>query len=221
MDTLPEGISTRSRGKSSAQGLRSAIITLEREHFDKCLDRFENDDSFIQASAMIVSARRRYITAAASSEAFSRLLHRNLDSGLVNVMEVESSSMSAIDLLSDVRKQDVLIAYSFMRYPQSTILLAKNWVAEGGQLVLITDDRNSPAAQYADVTIDVGSEGMVYLPSPTATSLATFILSNLVIASSKGAKRHLAARERASRGLGYFTGQDPLRSQYTDILPDD
>lgn len=221
MEALPNGALSRARGKSSAESLRSAIVNMEREHIGDMLGRFEQDDSFIRAASMIVSARRRYITAAGVSQAFAHLLHRNLDTGLVNVMEIESSSMSAIDLLSDVRKQDVLIAYSFVRYPKSTVVLARQWANAGGQLVLITDDDQGPAAKYANVTINVGAREMVYTYSPTGPAIATFILSNLIIASAKGSKRHLAARERAAEELGYFVEHNPLRSQYTDVLPDD
>jgi DNA-binding MurR/RpiR family transcriptional regulator len=194
----------RMQGKSSAESLQARLILQESRNLSNALDRIGEEGSLAKAAAQIVGARRRFVTGSGKSLAYANLLATDLSPGLSRVTLVDGTVVRAIDILSEVQESDVLVAFSFRRYRRETISICEQFAAAGGSVVAITDDETAPIVGIADVTITVPTTSASFTDSPTAVAATIHILSTLTTASSKGARRRLAERDRLSDELGIY-----------------
>ena len=193
---------------TSSAALQTRLIAAELENLAEVLDRLATDGSVRRAAAITVAARRRFVIGAGKSHAYANLLASDLSAAVAQVSLVDDSTMSTLDLLSDVRETDVLIAFSFRRYRRSTVEVAAGFHAAGGRVVAITDDASAPLARYADEVVEVATDSASYADSPTAVAATIHLLSTLTTASAKGAKRRFADRDRISATLGLYLDED-------------
>lgn len=193
----------RLRRRSSASALLGAVVDAERANLDHTLTRLQADGTLEQAAAKVVAARRRFVLGTAKSRAHATLLHLELSASLAGVTLVDEAS--AIDVLSDVRPTDVLVAFSFRRYARQTITVAREFARAGGHVVAITDAANSPLAAAGHTTVVVGTGSASFADSPTAISAVVHALATLTAASAKGARRRLARREELAQALTTYS----------------
>lgn len=189
--------------RSSASALLSAVAEAERANLDHTLTRLQADGTLELAAAKVVAARRRFVLGTAKSRAHATLLHLELSPSLAGVTLVDEGS--AIDVLSDVRPTDVLVAFSFRRYARQTVTVARAFARAGGHVVAITDDADSPLAAAGHTTVVVGTGSASFADSPTAISAVVHALATLTAASAKGARRRLARREELARALTTYS----------------
>lgn len=189
---------------TSSASLQARLIETELANLSEVFTRLTAEGSVRRAAALTVAARRRFVIGAGKSHAYASLLVADLATAMAQVSLVDDSSMSTLDLLSDVRESDVLIAFSFRRYRRSTIEIAEEFRRGGGTLVAITDDAGSPLARLAAETVEVATDSESYADSPTAVAATTHLLATLATASAKGAKRRFADRDRISTTLGIY-----------------
>lgn len=110
-----------------------------------------DEDSFDKAVNSIISAKNIYIFGAMSSNVLARFLDYYFQLIFDNVHFVQAVNTSGIyQQLIRIDKGDVLIAFSFPRYCQSTANAAKYAASCGAQIVAITDSAASPLGQLAD-----------------------------------------------------------------------
>lgn len=197
----------RLRRQSSASVLLNSVIEAERANLERTMAALQADGSLEQAAARIVAARRRFVLGSAKSRAHASLLHLELSAGLAGVSLIDEAAVRAIDVLSDVRATDVLVAFSFRRYARPTIVVAREFAAAGGHVVAITDDAGSPLAAAAQTTVVVGTGSASFSDSPTAISAVVHALATLTAASAKGARRRLARREGLSHTLAIYSDE--------------
>ena len=110
-----------------------------------------DEDSFDKAVNSIISAKNIYIFVAMRSNVLARFLDYYFQLIFDNVHFVQAVNTSGIyQQLIRIDKGDVLIAFSFPRYCQSTANAAKYAASCGAQIVAITDSAASPLGQLAD-----------------------------------------------------------------------
>jgi len=189
---------------TSSATLQSRLIASELDNLAEVLDRLVADGSVRRAAAVTVAARRRFVIGAGKSHAYANLLASDLAAAMAQVSLVDDSTVSTLDLLSDVRETDVLIAFSFRRYRRSTVEVAAGFHDAGGKVVAVTDDAAAPLARYADEVVEVATDSASYADSPTAVAAAIHLLATLATASAKGARRRFADRDRISARLGIY-----------------
>jgi DNA-binding MurR/RpiR family transcriptional regulator len=190
--------------RRSSTMLQKRVIERERELLSAAWDDVLADASIAEAAARIVGARRRLVIGSGRSHAYASLLAFDLGVGLSQVTLVDGTVVRAVDLLADVRADDVMIAFSLRRYRRYTVDIASAFAAAGGQLVAITDSVDAPLAKIANQTILVGTESASYLDSPTVVAAVVEVLATLTIASAKGARRRLGERERLTTALDLY-----------------
>ncbi|MEU4427599.1 SIS domain-containing protein [Actinoplanes sp. NPDC024001] len=191
--------------RRSAQVLKQRVLEQQRAEFDKALAWAAEQDAIERAAALIVSARRRYLLGSGKSLSYASLLASDLSAGLSGVHLVDGASLRPLDVLSDIRQGDLLVAVSMERYRRETVDVAAAYVRHGGDLVLITDADDAPLIGSATASIVIGSESASYANSPTSVVLALHLLATLTIASSKGAGRRLRDRDALASELGLYT----------------
>jgi len=193
--------------RRSAQVLKQRVLEQQRAEFDKALAWTAEQDSIELAAALIVSARRRFLVGYGKSLSFASLLAADLSAGLSGVHLVDGAQVRPLDVLSDIRQGDLLVAVSLERYRRETVDVASAYVRHGGELVLITDAEDAPLAGIATARIVVGSGSASYVNSPTSIVLALHLLATLTIASSKGAGRRLRERDELAAELNLYVDE--------------
>lgn len=194
----------RMQSNSSAVALQARLFEKELQNLADSFRRLTEDGSVVRAAAMVVAARRRFVVGAGKSFAYANLLAADMSAGLSQVTLVDGTVVRALDVLSDVRDSDILVAFSFRRYRRQTLLIAEQFVESGGTLVAITDDAESPLGKSAAESVVVPTGSASFADSPTAVASTIHLLSTLTTASSKGARRRIAERERIGRKLDIY-----------------
>lgn len=208
-DLRSPGERYRARMQStSSAALQTRLIAAELENLSEVLGRLTADGSVRRAASLTVAARRRFVVGAGKSHAYASLLAADLSAAVAQVSLVDDSSLSTLDLLSDVRESDVLIAFSFRRYRRSTVAVAEQFAAAGGTVIAITDDPAAPVARWASECVEVVTDSASYADSPTAVAATIHLLATLTTASAKGARRRFADRDRVSAALGIYLDED-------------
>jgi DNA-binding MurR/RpiR family transcriptional regulator len=199
----PERYDARLQRRSSTL-LQRRVVEQERASIDEALDQIESDESIAQAAARIVAARRRFIVGSAKSYSYASLLAFDLGAGLSQVTLVDGTVVRSVDVLADVRSNDLMVAFSFRRYRRDTVEIARRFVEAGGELVAVTDFEDAPLAKIADQCIYVATGSASYVDSPTVVASLLHVLATLTTASAKGARRRLVERDRLNAELGLY-----------------
>jgi DNA-binding MurR/RpiR family transcriptional regulator len=192
--------------RRSALALKHRVIDQERAQLDKALDWAREDPAFERVAAMIVAARRRFIMGAGKSFTYASLMAMDLSASIANVSLIDGTIVRPLDVLSDVRSTDVMVAVSLARYNRYTNDIARLFSDAGGTLVLITDSPDAPLNRYAAERLIVSTASASFANSPTAVALVIHILVTLTGASAKGARRRIQERDRLSAALNIYEG---------------
>ncbi|GAA4951960.1 MurR/RpiR family transcriptional regulator [Actinoplanes utahensis] len=194
--------------RRSAQVLKQRVLEQQRTEFEKALAWAAEQDAIERAAALIVSARRRHLLGYGKSLAYASMLATDLSAGLSGVQLIGDGSLRALDVLSDIRQGDLMVAVSMSRYRRETVEVAGAYARRGGDLVLITDADDTPLSHLATTSIVIGADSASYANSPTSVVLALHLLATLTIASSKGAGRRLRDRDALASELRIYAETD-------------
>jgi DNA-binding MurR/RpiR family transcriptional regulator len=208
LTTPDERYGARLQRRSTATALLQQVVAQETANLAATLERLQADGSLEQAARRIVAGKRRFVTGGSKSWSYASLLATDLSASMANVILIDGTVVRAVDVLSDVRPGDMLVAFSLRRYARSTIAIAEEFAAAGGTVVGITDDAESPVARVAEVSVVVGTDSASYADSPTAVAAVVHILATLAAASAKGARRRLARRDVLTARLGVYAEAD-------------
>jgi DNA-binding MurR/RpiR family transcriptional regulator len=190
--------------RSASTTLQRKIIARERRILANAFESLEVDGSAVQATALVVAARRRFVIGEGKSFAYATLLAGDLSAGLSQVTLIDGAIVRPLDILADVRATDVLIAFSVLRYRRYTIEFARQFRAAGGHVVAVTDSPTAPICSIASVNIVVPTENTLEEDSPTALVAAIHVLTALTTASAKGARRRIEKRIKLTRALNIY-----------------
>ena len=199
----PERAAERAH-RRSASVLKQQVLEQERQHFDRTLVWAKDDAALERVAALVVSARRRFVLGAARSFTYASLLAADLSASLANVTLIDGTIVRPLDVLSDVRDSDVMIAVSFARYRKYTVDFAAPFAEAGGTLVVITDSPDAPLVSHATESIIVDAANGAPADSPVAVALVIHVLATLTTASAKGAGRRQLERDRLADTLGLY-----------------
>jgi DNA-binding MurR/RpiR family transcriptional regulator len=208
LSTPDERYGARLQRRSTATALLQQVVAQETANLSATLERLQADGSLEQAARRIVAAKRRFVAGGSKSWSYASLLATDLSASMANVTLIDGTVVRAVDVLSDVRPGDVLVAFSLRRYARSTIAVAEEFAAAGGAVVGVTDDANSAVARVADVAVVVSTDSASYADSPTAVAAVVHIIATLAAASAKGARRRLARRDVLTARLGIYADGD-------------
>jgi DNA-binding MurR/RpiR family transcriptional regulator len=208
LSTPDERFGARLQRRSTATTLLQQVVAQETANLSTTLERLQADGSLELAARRIVAAKRRFVAGGSKSWSYASLLATDLSASMANVTLIDGTVVRGVDVLSDVRPGDVLVAFSLRRYARSTIALAEEFAAAGGTVVGVTDDPGSAVARVAEVAVVVSTDSASYADSPTAVAAVVHILATLSAASAKGARRRLARRDVITARLGVYADGD-------------
>jgi len=194
----------RFRTNISAEALQARVIEAETRALARTFDELGRSGDVPRAAALILGARRRYVTGRGKAAAYAELLGADLGATLSNVFLVDGRALTPLTVLTDVRASDVLVAFTMRRYREETVRFGELFHEAGGQLVLITDSADAPLTDIAATVIHVHTRSASYADSPTAVAAACHLLSTLTTASAKGARRRLTVRDELASALHLY-----------------
>ena len=180
----------RLAGGDILENVSDSDISKIRSTFDK-LDR----DAFYSACESIISAKRIYIMGARSSEALALILKHNLSLIFDNTLLVNPTSTAEVfEQIFSIGKDDLLIAFSFPRYSSKMVNAVKFAKQKGAKVIVITDSKSSPLAEYATHLLTAQSDMASFMDSLVAPlSIINAIIVNIT------SKRETLIRERFDR----------------------
>lgn len=118
-----------------------------------------NVDEIEQATEHLINSEGKlYVIGSASAEALASyfyLLARYLRKDVV-LLNADASKLP--HQLSDIEKNDTLLAISYHRFSSITVKVVRWFNQFGGKTVLITDQEVNPFVSYSDIQIVIASE---------------------------------------------------------------
>ncbi|GAA3884903.1 hypothetical protein GCM10022381_28860 [Leifsonia kafniensis] len=190
--------------RRSALVLKNRVLDQEQSQFESTVAWARADPGLERIAGLVVAARRRFILGAAKSFTYASLLAMDLSAGLANVALIDGTIVRPLDVLSDVRSTDVMVAISLSRYRKYTVEVAERFSRAGGTLIVITDSADAPLVSLAQESLIVNTASASFANSPTSVALVIHVLATLTTASAKGAGRRLRERDRLGRDLGLY-----------------
>lgn len=125
--------------------------------------------AFYNAVDAILCAKNIYIMGARSSEPIARLLNYNFSLIFDNVRFVQAmSSAEVFEQMYSIGEDDVLIAFSFPRYSSKMVSAVKYAKSKNVKVVVITDSKISPLAEYASFLLTAQSDMASFMDSLVA-----------------------------------------------------
>lgn len=198
----------RLRTNISGEALQAKVIETETRSLALTFAELAGSGDVSRAVALILGARRRYLTGRAKSAAYAELLGADLATTLSNVFVVDGRSLTDLTVLTDVRASDVLVVFTMRRYREDTVRFGELFRRAGGELIVITDARDAPLAGAASVLLPVHTHSASSADSPTAVAAVCHLLGTLTAASAKGARRRLAMRDELAGALDLYHHED-------------
>ena len=132
------------------------------------LDRIDRD-TFYQSVDAILSAKNIYVMGARSTEPLALVLKYNLSLIFDNVKFIQPTSTAEVfEQMFSIGENDVLIAFSFPRYSSKMVSAVKYAKQSGANVVVFTDSKISPLAEYATSLITAQSDMASFMDSLVA-----------------------------------------------------
>lgn len=127
-----------------------------------------NEDVFSQAVEEILKARRVYILGVRSSEPLAEFLAHYMNYIIDNVQLVSLGVNDVYEHFIRLTPEDVCIGISFPRYSSRTVGGMRYAREKGAKVIVVTDSKNSPVAEYADYSLIARSNMASFVDSLVA-----------------------------------------------------
>lgn len=159
---------------------------------------------FEEAADIIISSKHKYVAASRGNACLADYFLLYLKHMLTNVETTNSSSITPIDHMHNITKDDCLIVFSFPRYSsldKVTVELAKE---SGASIILITDKPSALLAPYATVLFTVPVDSNAFFNSLIAPQFVAEALLETISHKVKGLEKKLKKLDRYLGKLGNY-----------------
>lgn len=135
---------------------------------------------FERAADLIRCSRRKFIVCSRADSSIGDQMLLMLKHMLPDVYETSHPALNVIDHLSDISKEDCVIAVSFPRYSEIDRLALEMAYDAGAKIVLITDKASSPLAKYATQLLTVSVDSNAFFNSFVAVVFTLELLCTFI-----------------------------------------
>lgn len=147
--------------------IRQTLAHIDPERFDKVAELLADENRGI------------FIAGGRITHALSEYLFLHMQVIRRNVVHVPTTSNAWPHSVLDMKPDDVLLIYDIRRYENSALKLAKIAAERGVEVILITDQWQSPVSKLATITFNCRIEA----PSAWDSTIAMMLLSETLIAA--------------------------------------
>lgn len=124
-------------------------------------------------------SRKIFVTGGRITHTLSEYFHLHMQVIRKDVRHIRSTSNAWPHALLDLDNGDIVVIYDIRRYENSALRLAEIAQTRGAEIVLITDQWQSPAAAHASITLNCRIEA----PSAWDSTVAMMVLTETIIAA--------------------------------------
>lgn len=165
----------------------------------------ENTAAIIEKAADdIIACNRKYIVASRGNTGlgdFSLLYLKHMLPGVEGTM---SPSAGSLDCLSNISKEDCVIAFSFPRYSLTDKLAVQMAYDIGAKIIVITDKPSASLASYATHLLRAPCDGDTFFNSLVGAQFVTEILLDAISRKVEGIEKRLELIDRYMEETGNF-----------------
>lgn len=148
-----------------------------------------DQESFNKVVESILNAKKIYILGVRSSAALAAFMGFYFNLIFDNVRLVHTTSVSEMfEQVVMASKGDVVIGISFPRYSRRTLKAMQFVKSQGATVIAITDSRESPIAEKADMSIIARSDMASFVDSLVAP---LSVINAIIVAIGMRRKQHL------------------------------
>ncbi|WP_033541870.1 MurR/RpiR family transcriptional regulator [Planococcus sp. CAU13] len=160
------------------------------------LKQTTDEDQLLQAVDAIGQAENIYVTSNFFDFGLAHFMATWLNLTLDHAELLMHGDGQYYRQLAALSSEDTVIAFVFPRYTKSVIDTLATAKKQGAKIVLITDSKDSPASDYADITLEVYVSSNLNIDSYTAVhALIASIMRFIYVKEHSKVKRNLAKVE--------------------------
>lgn len=149
-----------------------------KTHLHNCINdinsvvRKNTSETFSRAAEIIMHSHRKYIVSSRANTGVGSYLYLLLKHMLPDVYSTNHEALNIIDILSDVKKDDCVIAFSFPRYSELDRSALEMASEQGSSIIVFTDKPSAALASYASVVILADVDTNVFFNSYVGVQFA-------------------------------------------------
>ncbi len=155
-----------------------------------------SSETFEKAADMIIGSRHKYIVASRCNSNLGDYFLLYLKHMVPNVESANSASITPIDHMCNISKEDCAIIFSFPRYSSTDRICAEMASEAGAKIVVITDSPDALLASYADVLFTVPIDNNTFFNCMVAPQFVTEALLDTISHRVKGIEKRLKKIDR-------------------------
>lgn len=159
---------------------------------------------FEEAADLIINSKHKYIVASRGNACLGDYFLLYLKHMLRDVDTTTSASISPIDHLCNITKDDCLIVFSYPRYSSMDKLALKMAKDAGASIVLFTDKPSALLVPYATTLITVPVDSNAFFNSLVAAQFACEALLDAISHRVKGIEKRLKKIDQYLSELGTY-----------------
>jgi len=160
------------------------------------LARRSDDRAVVRIADAVAAARRTLVIADGSYAAVGIALAHNARLAGYDVRAVTAGDAELANAVATLGPDDVLVAISFWRLYESTVLAAREASSRGAAVYAVTDAASPALAAAADEVVVVPAEGVAFFPSLTAgMALAQAVVAQLATVDPARTRASIEAAE--------------------------
>ena len=171
------------------------------------MDTFFSTNSaalFEEAADIILNCKRKYIAATRGNTCLCDYFSLYLKQMVSHVIMTNTASLSPIDHMCSISKDDCLIIFSFPRYSSVDEVTAEMAMEAGAKIIVVTDKPSSLLSQYATVLFTVPVDSNTFFNSMVAPQFVTEGILETISHKAKGIEKRLKKIDRYLEKLGNY-----------------
>ena len=179
-------------------------------HFKNAVKNLENVfaqnsiQTFEEAADIIISSKRKYIAASRGNTCLSDYFLLYLKQMVPHVVMTNTNSISPIDHMCNISKEDCLIIFSFPRYSSMDKITAEMAHDAGASIIVITDKPSALLSQYATVLLTVSVDSNAFFNSLVGPQFVAEALLETISHKVKGIEKRLKKIDQYLGRLGNY-----------------
>ena len=179
-------------------------------HFKNAVKNLENVfaqnsiQTFEEAADIIISSKRKYIAASRGNTCLSDYFLLYLKQMVPHVVMTNTNSISPIDHMCNISKEDCLIIFSFPRYSSMDKITAEMAHDAGASIIVITDKPSALLSQYATILLTVSVDSNAFFNSLVGPQFVAEALLETISHKVKGIEKRLKKIDQYLGRLGNY-----------------
>ena len=158
--------------------------------------------SFEKAADIILSTKRKYIAATRGNTCLCDYFSLYLKQMVPHVVMTNTTSLTPIDHMCSITKEDCLVLFSFPRYSSVDKVTAEIARAAGAQIIIITDKPSSEP--YATLLFTVSVDSDAFFNSMVAAQFVAEVILDTISQKAKGIEKRLKKIDQYLEILGNY-----------------